>query len=151
MLGMIAAGSVIAVPIAWAAIGIEKKQDPFDALSRGYEYVYRRPVQCLVYIMTSLLLAEFISSIARAVFAASLFISFHVYSVASGGEELPLVIRIVLTHLPHGTWVAAVCALLGATYLLLRKSANQQEIEDVAVSPIDTRKSELPSLRGGAS
>ena len=146
LLGLIAAGAATAIPLAWAAISLEKKQDPFDALSRGYEYTYRRPVQCLVYFLLCFALSEFTSAMARTVCKVAGKISLYSYDKISSGEPLPGVIEVVLTQLPHTVWLTTFFASLGATYLLLRKHANQQEIEDVAVSPIDNRRSELPSL-----
>lgn len=147
LIGLIAAGALPAVPIAWAAIAIEKKQDPFDALSRGFEYVYRRPVHTLFYGILCWALAELMTAMARAVAIVAAVISTEVYSLGSSGQPLPYVIRLVLAHLPLAVGVVSWAATLGATYLLLRRDANQQEIEDIAVSPLDQRKSELPSLK----
>lgn len=147
LIGLIAAGAVPALPIAWSAIAIEKKQDPFDALSRGFEYVYRRPVHTLFYVILCWALAELMTAMARAVAIVAALISTEVYSLASSGQPLPYIIRLVLAYLPLAVGVVSWSATLGATYLLLRRDANQQEIEDIAVSPLDQRKSELPSLK----
>ena len=147
LIGLIAAGAVPALPIAWSAIAIEKKQDPFDALSRGFEYVYRRPVHTLFYVILCWALAELMTAMARAVAIVAALISTEVYSLGSSGQPLPYVIRLVLAYLPLAVGVVSWAATLGATYLLLRRDANQQEIEDIAVSSLDQRKSELPSLK----
>jgi hypothetical protein len=147
LIGLIAAGAVPALPIAWAAIAIEKNQDPFDALSRGFEYVYRRPVHTLSYVILCWALAELMTAMARAVAIVATLISTEVYSLGSDGQPLPYVIRLVLAYLPFSVGVVSWAATLGATYLLLRRDANQQEIEDIAVSPLDHHKSELPSLK----
>lgn len=147
LIGLVAAGSVIAIPLAWASVTIEKRRDAFDALSRGYEYLYRRPIQTLLYLAISGGLAVLLGWIATAVAYAGAVIVGRLFALVSGDEPLPMVIRVVLSDLPLAVMMTTLWATLGAVYLLLRKDANQQEIEDIAVSEIDRRASALPTLQ----
>jgi hypothetical protein len=147
LLGLIAAGTAIAIPLGWAAVAIEKRNDAFDALSRGYEYLYRRPVQCFLGIVLNVLLTSLVSAIAFAVATASSLGCSLVYRLFSGEQQLPVVMQIALGNLPVAVAFAAWFANLGALYLLLRQFANQQEIEDIAVSEVDRRGQGLPKFK----
>jgi len=146
LIGMIGAGAIVAIPIGWASLSIEKRSDPFDALSRGYEYLYRRPVQLAVYFTTSILVATFLCWMAQWVAFVGSLLGSLAYSLGSGGEPLPLAIRVVLAHLPIAVWMTSFFAVLGGIYLLLRKDANEQEIEDIVLSAVDRNSAELPTL-----
>ena len=43
--GILAFGANVAVPLSWAALTNERDPDPLDSLSRGYEYLFRRPLR----------------------------------------------------------------------------------------------------------
>lgn len=146
VIGLIGAGSIVAIPLGWASLSIEKRNDPFDALSRGYEYLYRRPVQLAFYLVINVLTAQFLGWMANWVAYTADGLSSLVYRLGSGGESLPIAIRVVLAHLPLAVTMTAFFAVLGAVYLLLRKDANEQEIEEIVVSTIDQRTVDLPSL-----
>jgi len=146
LMGLVCAGAIIAIPLGWASLSIEKRVDPFDALSRGYEYLYRRPVQVALYLGTNIFIAMFLTWMAQWVAYASAVLGGTVYSLAAGGETLPLAIRVVLAHFPIAVWMTSFFAVLGGIYLLLRKDANDQEIEDIIVSVVDQRSAELPTL-----
>lgn len=147
LIGLVAAGSTVAIPLAWASVAIEKRRDAFDALSRGYEYLYRRPVQTAVYLLLSAALAWLIGWMAKWVaFAAGIIIG-RLFALVSGGEPLPIVLQVILANLSLATTMTTLWATFGAVYLLLRQDANQQEIEDIAVSEIDRRSSKLPTLQ----
>jgi hypothetical protein len=70
-------------------------------------------------------------------------------AVGMGGRfpEFASLVEGVLSRLPLGFGVAAAWGLIGGLYLLMRQAANDQEIEDIPVSPIDLRPTELPTLR----
>jgi len=151
LIGLVAAGSVIAVPIGWAAVSIEKRNDAFDALSRGYEYLYRRPVQTIVYLLVCGLLTVLISGITYCVASAGELVASHVHSLVSGGKALPTLMQRLLTLFPFAAALCTFFSTFGAMYLLLRSDANQQEVEDVAVSAIDRRRNEMPTLKTGGT
>ncbi len=147
LIGLVAGGSMTAIPIGWASVTIEKREDAFDALSRGYEYLYRRPIQWMLYVSISIVLATIVGLIAQWVCLVSFNTCEYVYKFASGSESLPKLLCMVLVHLPTAVWMTTFFATWGAVYLLLRQDANQQEIEDLAVTEIDRRENSLPSLK----
>jgi len=147
LLGMIATGAIVAIPIGWASVAIEKRCDAFDALSRGFEYLYRRPVQFAVYGVTGALLSALVGVIAYAVAWAANVITMPVYAIASGGKSLPFVVTTSLAAIPFAAVACTWFATFGATYLMLRYDANDQEIEDVVVSAVDRKSKELPTLK----
>ncbi len=145
--GLVAAGSIAAIPLAWTAIAVEKRCDAFDALSRGFEYVYRRPIHLALYLTVGWLLIAVVSILATIVARGASAVASSAFAVGSGGGELPLVIRIVLANLVPAIQLAAVWGLVGAGYLLLRRDACDQEIEDMAFEETDTERRSLPTLR----
>jgi len=54
---------------------------------------------------------------------------------------------LLLGHLPFAVAITAAWGQVGAIYLLMRQAANDQEIEDIAVSPVDTRVADMPTLK----
>jgi len=147
LIGLVMAGSIVAIPIGWASVSIEKRQDAFDALSRGYEYLYRRPVQTSIYLAVCILLAALVGSIAFGVSATGFVIARQVHSLSSGGENLPFMMSQLLFQLPIAAALCTFFSTFGAAYLLLRRDANHQEIEDVVVSEVDRRRNEMPTLK----
>lgn len=145
--GVILAGAWVAVPLGLAGAAIEKQEDAFDALSRGYEYLLRRPVHLVVYGGVCWLLVKLMLFAGGMVVAsASLVVD---ASIGWGGRfpEFASLVAGVLSRLPLGFGIAAAWGLIGGLYLLMRQAANDQEIEDIPVSPIDMRPTELPTLR----
>jgi hypothetical protein len=145
--GVIFAGAWVAVPLGLAGAAIEKQEDFFDALSRGYEYLLRRPVHLVIYggvcwLLVKLMLfaGGMLVGSASAVVDASI-------GMGSRFPEFASLVEGVLSRLPLGFGIAAAWGLIGGLYLLMRQAANDQEIEDIPVSPIDMRPTELPTLR----
>lgn len=151
LLGLLAAGAFVAVPLAWAAMAVEKRSDAIDSLSRGYEYLYRRPVQLVLYSLCGYGLMLVVYLIAVAVSSAGLGLAVAAARIGAGGGAGPIWLQAVIGHLPLAVAAAAIWGLSGAIYLLMRQSANQQEIEDIAVSPVDLRAAEMPTLQTGPS
>lgn len=151
LLGLLAAGAFVAVPLAWAAVAVEKRSDAIDSLSRGYEYLYRRPVQLVLYSLCGYGLMLVVYLIAVAVSSAGLGLAVAAARIGAGGGAGPIWLQGVIGHLPLAVAAAAIWGLTGAIYLLMRQSANQQEIEDIAVSPVDLRAAEMPTLQTGPS
>jgi len=151
LLGLLAAGAFVAVPLAWAAMAVEKRSDAIDSLSRGYEYLYRRPVQLVLYSLCGYGLMMIVYLIAVAVSSAGLGLAVAAAQVGAGGGSGPVWWQALIGHLPLAVAAAAIWGLTGAIYLLMRQSANQQEIEDIAVSPVDLREAEMPTLQTGTS
>ncbi len=146
LIGLLAAGAVVAVPLAWTAMAVEKRNDAVDSLSRGYEYLYRRPVQLLLYSLCGYGLAMIVYLLARAVSSAGLALALVAARTGSGDLAGQSWLQVVMEQLPLAVAAAATGGLTGAIYLLMRQSANYQEIEDIAVSPVELRDAEMPTL-----
>ena len=145
--GLLAAGAIAAVPLAWAAMVIEKRGDVFDSLSRGYEYLYRRPVQLLTYALGGYVLVLITYGIGRAVAGTALNLGTAAARAGSAGLTPPAAYAWLLSALPAAVALSTLWAMVGAIYLLMRQAANGQEIEEIAVSEVDRQTAQLPTLR----
>ncbi len=134
-IGILGLGSLVAVPLSWSALINEPDPDPLDSLSRGYEYLYRRPLRLFLYLVVSL--------------AVLMVVSFLFSLIALGGFEMisgPLRLVAVDSRLSEFTLgllrlfpliavYAVSWALIGGIYLLLRQDAGGQEPEDLWIVP----------------
>lgn len=149
--GLFTAGAVIALPLALVAVVIEKQHDAFDSLSRGYEYLFRRPIHLAFYVVGSAALLVVIGIAANAIAFAARTLGGAALAFGSGGDLSSRAMAGCLSSFPSAIVVTAALGLIGAIYLLMRQAANDQEIEDIAVSPVDLREPELPVLRQGVA
>ncbi len=129
--GVLAVGSLFAVPLAWASLLTEKDCDPFDALSRGYEYTLRRLIPLAIYVLAAWAIHWVAFRLIEAVCRAGWNIAERLFIVASQGRPLPGITHGFVLHLPQVFSVILLWALIGGIYLLLRHDANEQEIEDI--------------------
>ncbi len=146
--GILALGANVAVPLGWCAIANEREPDPFDALSRGYEYLYRRPIQVVFYALVAAVPLCIIDGLARAVALSGSF----VLGGMIGDGESPLASTVVqlLHYLPVVVSLTLVWGLVGGIYLLLRQDAGGQEPEDLW-QPGAVAEGPLPTLGGAAT
>lgn len=151
LIGMLTAGAFVAVPLAWTAVAVEKRSDAIDSLSRGYEYLFRRPIQLVLYSLCGYGLAMIVFRIAQAVSSAGMTIATAAARSGSGNRSGQTALAFVMEQLPLAVGAAAAWGMLGALYLLMRQSANQQEVEDIAVSPVELREAEMPTLKTGTN
>lgn len=147
LIGLIAGGAVVAVPLAITAAVLEKQSDVLDSLSRGYEYLFRRPVYLTFYGVCAFVLVAIVWQLAIWVAATALSIGGWGLRIGSGEAVTPQWFQWLLVRLPWAVANTAVWGQVGGIYLLMRKSANDQEIEDIAVSPIDAKAADMPTLR----
>jgi len=147
LIGLIAGGAVVAVPLAITAAVLEKQSDVLDSLSRGYEYLFRRPVYLAFYGVCAFVLVAIVWQLANWVAAAALSIGGWGLRIGSGEAAAPRWFQWLLVRLPWAVANTAAWGQVGAIYLLMRKAANDQEIEDITVSPIDTKAADMPTLK----
>ena len=139
--GILGFGASVAVPLGWAAIANEQDPDALDSLSRGYEYLYRRPLKVIWYCVLSVGILVVIVSIALAITHVGETIAIAMLALASVSEE-----QIgILHYLPVVVGLTLIWALLGGVYLLLRFDAGEQEVEDLW-QPSPKPKPPLPQL-----
>ncbi|HBJ39099.1 MAG TPA: hypothetical protein DDZ51_31005 [Planctomycetaceae bacterium] len=147
LIGLIAAGAIVAVPLAIAAAVLEKQPDVLDSLSRGYEYLYRRPAYLFFCSVFAAILIVIVWQLATLVAGAAISIGGWGLRVGSGQASAPQGYRWLLVRLPIAVALTAAWGQIGAIYLLMRQAANDQEVEDIATSPIDTQSAEMPTLK----
>lgn len=134
--GLLGVGGLVAVPLAWAAVVIEQEGSGFDGISRGYEYVLRRPLQLVFYGLVAAAIAYVLSLLAWGVAAAAGAVVVSGFRIGAGaGERLPEAMAAVLASLPTIVSLTLFWSLSAGVYLLLRRSANHQEIEDLWEPP----------------
>lgn len=133
--GLIGFGSFIAVPLGWAAVSLERDGSSFDGISRGYEYTLRRPIQWLLYgfiglivLCALVLLSAGVATVAETIISST--------ANLMAPKTIPGRISIiVVSYIPTVVQLTVFWCLLAWFYLLLRRSANNQEIEDVWEQP----------------
>lgn len=142
--GVIGAGTLVAVPLAWAAIAIEEDGSSFSAISRGYEYLLRRPLQLFLLLVlcfgaTTLILGitSWVSAFLRSILSR--------VEEFSAAEQSATVYGAVIDSFPKVIALVAFWSLVSWVYLMLRRSANGQEIEDVW-EPKSEKPEQLPTL-----
>lgn len=143
--GLLALGAHVAIPISWAALIVERDADPLDSLSRGYEYLFRRPVQLVLYGLLSIVILVIIGSLTSAVAWSASEIARTWLSVADASEETQRVTGSILICFPVVVVLSLTWSLVGGVYLLLRQDAGNQEVEDIWQPPAEERLP-LPEL-----
>ena len=143
--GLLAFGSHFAIPMSWAALANEQNPDPLDSLSRGYEYLLRRPLQLVAYLILSLIIVLVIWSLATGVASAGTSVSHVVLGNDAEGSSLTNRVATVLSWFPVAVAVTLAWGLVGGSYLLLRCDAGGQEVEDIWVPPLKPEPP-LPSV-----
>jgi hypothetical protein len=143
--GVLAFGAHFAVPLGWAAIATESNPDPLDSLSRGYEYLLRRPLSLVAYGLLSAILTLVVTALASGIASAAVVVVAGVLQYS--GDSQPLLERTanILHWFPVAVAVTLAWGLVGGVYLLLRRDAGGQEVEDVWIPPSEPAPP-LPSL-----
>lgn len=128
--GILTFGANIAIPLGWSAIANEPRPDPLDALSRGYEYLLRRPLNLIGYAILASFLIAVIYLLTRAIAMAGGFVCVAMIGLPNASPLVALVLR-MLGFLPVVAAITLYWALVGGVYLLLRQDAGGQEPEDL--------------------
>ncbi len=143
--GVLAFGGNFAVPLGWAALVNEREPDPLDSLSRGYEYLYRRPLQLAMYFLVALACMLVVTYLSQMIMIAGMAISDLMIGIAGGGESIQAIAQEFLVRLPLVVAITLFWALVGGVYLLLRQDAGGQEVEDIW-QPSEKPPAPLPEL-----
>ena len=143
--GLLAFGSHFAIPLGWAALANEQNPDPLDSLSRGYEYLLRRPLQLVAYLVLSLVMILVIWALASGIAAAATSVAGMVLGTGEGSPSLMRRVATVLNWFPIAVVVTLGWGLVGGLYLLLRCDAGGQEVEDLWIPPVKPQPP-LPSV-----
>jgi hypothetical protein len=132
--GLLAFGALFAFPLSWVAVLCEPEADAFDAISRGYEYTYRRPFHLLGYLLAAWLLARVLLLFANGICFASARLALACFPVAAESPQLPAGASLLshfLTQLPTVFAALLFWTLFAGIYLLMRRATNGQEVEEV--------------------
>lgn len=129
--GILAFGSYFAVPIGWAALVNEKEPDVLDSLSRGYEYLYRRPMQMAMYLCITIVILLVVVFFAEGVGLVGAKVSITMMELAGASDSMIATTRSHLRLFPFVVSMTLFWSLVGGVYLLLRRDAGGQEIEDL--------------------
>lgn len=140
--GVVAFGGVVAVPLSWAALGNEKDSDPLNALSRGYESLFRRPLHLTFYLLVSTGFGWVILMIAEGISFASTLVATSVLELTGCSPQVASVTSSALTAVPAVVVATLGGGFLGGIYLLLRYDTGGQEIEDLW----ETQEASAPPL-----
>jgi hypothetical protein len=129
--GLLAFGANVAIPLSWGALANERDPDAMDSLSRGYEYLFRRPLHLAAYLLVSAIIASIISILAVGVTKTAIQINTQLLEFAHAAEGMVVTSSNLLDYLPVVVLLTALWSLLGGVYLLLRYDAGGQEVEDL--------------------
>lgn len=131
-IGILAFGSLFAVPLAWASVLGEQEADAFDALSRGYEYTFRRPVQLAAYLLVAAAIHWVAMQLIGGVCHAGRLLAAQAFAFTAGNHPQPQLLPQLLDDLPAIIGILLFWSLTAGIYLLIRRDAGNQEIEDLA-------------------
>ncbi|MCC9603061.1 hypothetical protein LOC67_21135 [Stieleria sp. JC731] len=143
--GLMIFGASIAIPFGYVAMICEKDPDPIDSLSRGFEYLFRRPLQLAGYTMLSTLIVSAILWIYGGVFeSAKTALLVTPGSLQNDGAFRLATLQSIRCFVT--AWLLTLAfGLMGGMYLLLRRDAGGQDIEDFW-EPVPSPKTSLPEL-----
>ncbi len=130
-MGMLAFGSLVAIPLSWAAVINERDPDTLDSLSRGYEYLYRRPLRLLSYATVSILILFVINLLVTWVIGYGARMVAYPVDANSSVSSLANTTLLLLGFAPVVVTYTVSWSLIGGIYLLLRQDAGGQEVEDL--------------------
>lgn len=145
--GILAFGANVAVPLSWAALANEKHPDTLDSLSRGYEYLFRRPLQLVLYVIVGVVILWIVRVIASGIAITAISVSTKTMMFCGAPRSASDTSAFFLAHLPAIMLLTATWTLIGGIYLLLRYDAGGQEVEDLWTPELQpsTPLPELPS------
>ncbi|MEL6110689.1 MAG: hypothetical protein AAFU85_32180 [Planctomycetota bacterium] len=129
--GILGFGALVAIPIAIAAVVNEPDADPIDSLSRGYEYLFRRPLNVFWYVLICLAMGYVVRLVFAGAASASGMMAAGLASVWRPDETLADAALFAISSIWVGFQITLQLGLLGGVYLLLRRDAGGQHVEDL--------------------
>jgi hypothetical protein len=134
-IGILGFGALVAIPLGLVAMVNEPDPDPIDSLSRGYEYLYRRPLSLVWYVSVSFVLVYLAGYLLRGIGLVSSWAVLMIVSMISPDAIQFATARDALSLIVSAWQLTLMFALLGGVYLLLRRDAGGQEVEDLWTPP----------------
>ena len=118
-----------------------KRPDGIDSLSRGYEYLLRRPLHLIGYVLVAGVLLSLAKVLLDGVGWSSVVVVSTVGTVFRP-DTLFVQTSIACILLVVWSWLVTLAfGLVGGIYLLLRYDANGQDVEDFWQPPMVERES----------
>ena len=143
--GILLFGANFAVPLRFASLMNEPQPDSLDSLSRGYEYLYRRPLQLAMYTAISIVPLWVVASLSVGISASATHFSSMMLFVVGAPEDVVWMTNAILSAFPIVVSITLLGGLIGGVYLQLRSDAGGQEVEDIWI-PEPEAKRLLPKL-----
>ncbi|MCG8651430.1 MAG: hypothetical protein MI861_16435 [Pirellulales bacterium] len=129
--GILSFGANVAVPLGWAALVNQEDRDGLDALSRGFEYLMRRPLQLAWYLSVAIALLVVVGAIFTGISYAGIHIAMVALQFAGASDFVQSQTVLLLAYLPWIVVLTLFWSQVGGIYLLLRRDAGGQEVEDL--------------------
>lgn len=143
--GLLGVGGCLAVPLSWASLLANERDDALDAVSRGFECVLRGYPALAGCLLCWLLVIATVTPAAWCLSAAMRWLSEMLMPTLAPEVMTIAVSWMNAAVLPTFWWVTAATAW-GGIYLLLRRVTTGQEIEDIWF-PTEDVPVELPVLK----
>ena len=143
--GILAFGANVAIPLSWAALANERQPDTLDSLSRGYEYLFRRPLQLVLYLLVALAILWVVKLVALGIALAAISVTTQTLEFCGTPPTTIEFSTRFLSHVPAIALITSLWSLIGGIYLLLRYDTGGQEVEDLW-QPTPRPDSPLPEI-----
>lgn len=158
-------------PLMWGTISAEETGDVFEATSRSFSYTLQQPLKYAIYVVMAFIIGGLGWWLIDLVSSTVVDMSLWSASWGAGAERVDLIDRVindkpltedlssplnfgvtiiallssVVLYLPVAFAFGYFFAAYGAIYLLLRKDADQTELDEVFIEAVDAHF-ELPQL-----
>ena len=129
--GILLFGANFAVPLGWAALINEQQADALDSLSRGMEYLYRRPLQLAMYLVIAAVPLGVTVCLGAGITASASHLAERMLLMLGASQGVPAMTASLLSRFPSIVAITVSGGLIGGIYLLLRSDAGGQEVEDI--------------------
>ncbi len=129
-MGILGFGALLAIPVGISSMVCEPDPGPIDSLSRGYEYLYRRPLSVAWYLAVAAALTWLAGQLIEGIGTAATASSGLICLTISPDNTQMMAAKGLIALIVVAWKVTFASALFGGVYLLLRHDAGGQEVED---------------------
>tara|TARA_R110002049_G_scaffold27321_2_gene94264 strand:+ start:484763 stop:485863 length:1101 start_codon:yes stop_codon:yes gene_type:complete len=148
--GVLLFGANFSVLLGWTSLINEEQPDALDSLSRGYEYLYRRPLHLAMYLAIALIPLWVVVRLSAGITQSAAHLCQRMLSASGASDNVRDMASQLMFQFPTVVAITLAGGLLGGIYLLIRCDAGGQEVEDVWIASAASRPS-LPALPNSAS
>ncbi len=142
--GLLLAGLYAGLLLMWSAAATEEFADSFDIASRGFEYLIQRPLRTVLYVVFAVIISSVMVFIVRTVLGLGNHIALSSVAWVADVERASY-LNWIANHIVMAYSLNLTFALAAVIYLLLRRDANHQEMEEIW-EPIMGTPVKLPAL-----